>query len=264
MSVVRQAIHIFRKDSSTIGRMPRGVAAHGLERLAVVPGSLHGPPSAGPLLWFLISVLWSFATVSVVQAEPLAGNRQFWVTRPYSWKSLLAAKLLFLAALAGLPIFVSDCVILYANAFNPLTLIPGLILRQCWLAAVLALAFALAALTRTIADFLLAVLAFFVFSYLEAFLIALRIGGLTPAPQWFLDGAPWLLPVAALSLAVWQYARRQTRLVRWWRSRWPRLLHSGLCRRWSAPLGPRCPTIPGSERHGQVGPRTETDVRRGH
>jgi hypothetical protein len=215
MSAVRQAIHIFRKDVRH--RWPYAAAVLPLTALHAwlsCRDALHGPTSDGPLLQFLISVLWSFATVSVVHGECLAGDRQFWVTRSYSWKSLLAAKLLFLAALAGLPIFVSDCVILCANAFNPLLLIPGLILRQCWLAAVLALAFALAALTPTIADFLGAVLAFLAISLLEALLIGPRIGRLAPAPQGVLDGAQWLLPVAALSLAVWQYARHRTRLVR--------------------------------------------------
>ena len=162
----------------------------------------------------LIPLAWWFAIGAAVQGESLSGDRQFWVTRPYSWKSLLAAKLLFLAAFMGLPVFLSDCVILLANGFNPLTLIPGLALRQCWLAGVLALPFAVAALTRTIRDFVLTGLAFFVFSYVEVFLIAYRLGRLAPEPEWIRDGAPWLLPVAALSLAVWQYARRRTRAVR--------------------------------------------------
>ncbi len=47
----------------------------------------------------LVPIAWSFAVVRVIQGESLVGDRQFWLTRPYEWQKLLAAKVLFVLAL---------------------------------------------------------------------------------------------------------------------------------------------------------------------
>ncbi len=242
---MRQAIHIFRKDARRCWPYIAAVLAlTALNAWLACRDALRGRAGAEQLALSLMSLARWFAVAAVVQGERLVGERQFWVTRPYSWKSLLGAKLLFLGVFVGLPVLVSDCVILYADAFNPFALIPGMILRQCWLAGVLALPFVLAALTTTIYDFALAGLAFFLCYFLEGFPFALWIGRMPLGPTWILDGMQWLLPVAGISLAAWQYARRQTARVRV-----AALVLAGFAPLWTFPAldvrnGLRVPSVP--------------------
>ncbi|HMD72172.1 MAG TPA: hypothetical protein VKF41_12545 [Bryobacteraceae bacterium] len=217
---MRQTLHIFRKDARHCWPYIAAVAAlmavnAWLGPQEMVPGFTDPTERFRYLFPFLAVVAWWFTVSAVVHGEGLTGDRQFWVTRPYSWKSLLAAKLLFLAAFVGLPMFLSDCVILLARAFNPLALIPGLLLRQCWLAAFLVLPLVVSALTRTARDLALAGLAFY-FAVLAAMAGAASLVAANPSMRawWIWDTVPWLFPVAGLSLAVWLYARRRTALVR--------------------------------------------------
>src|ERR1700730_6309594 len=47
------------------------------------------------LIVALVPTAWSLLAVRAIQGESLVGDRQFWVTRPYEWKRLLTAKVLF-------------------------------------------------------------------------------------------------------------------------------------------------------------------------
>jgi hypothetical protein len=53
--------------------------------------------------------------VRLIQGEPLVGDRQFWVTRPYVWYKLLAAKILFIIAFVTFPFVLSQVVLLVAD-----------------------------------------------------------------------------------------------------------------------------------------------------
>ena len=212
---MRQAFHIFRKDARHSWPYIAAVlAVTALTAWLECADRWHGIRfTVG--LYPLLALVWWFAAGAAVRSESLVGDRQFWLTRPYSWHSLLAAKLLFLAAFVGLPIFLSDCVILLVSGFNPFTLIPGLLLRQCFLAGVLALPFAVAALTRSLRDFVLAGVVLHTCFIIESVLFLHRLTGMAFWElAWVREGLPWLLSVAALSLAVWQYARRRTATVR--------------------------------------------------
>jgi hypothetical protein len=178
-------------------------------------------PGAGlptVLLTLLMVLAWWLAIGAATHGESLIGDRQFWTTRPYSWKSLLTAKLLFVFAFLMLPLFLSDCIILLASAYSPLTLIPGLLWRQCWFLGFLALPFVLAALSRATREFVLAGIVFYVVACLG--LAALSIPAIgtrlthLERPSGIWEVALWLMPVAGFSLVVWQYARRRTVLVR--------------------------------------------------
>jgi hypothetical protein len=265
---MRQALHIFRKDVRRCWPYIAAVVA-----LTAVNAWLgcrevefdYTPQAdrAQKLFPFLLALGWWLAVSSAVHGESLVGDRQFWVTRPYSWRSLLAAKLMFLAAFVGLPMFLSDAVILLHSAFNPLPLIPGLLLRQGWLAAFLVLPFLISSLTRTLRDFVLAVLAFYI-GGVAAMALAEELfaqsGWAFPLrPSWVWDTVPWLLPVAGLSLATWQFARRQTAR--------PRTLAVGLAillPLWAAPLlipPPKTTIVPDDPRCRDIGLRFDTERR---
>ncbi len=53
---------------------------------------------------YLLPMAWWFLVSLAVYGEPLPGNRQFWITRPYRWTSLLGAKLLFIVAFVSFPL----------------------------------------------------------------------------------------------------------------------------------------------------------------
>ena len=216
---MRQTLHIFRKDVRHCWPYIAGVLAVMVANAWLLAGwfplrAPHGE-TVTPLAIMIGLSCW-LATAAAVHGESLAGDRQFWITRPYSWKSLLAAKLLFLAAFIGLPVFASDCVVLFASGFNPLPLIPGLLLRQCWLAAFLVLPFLIAVLTRSVRNFALAGMLFYVgLTLATAYYSSPAFQGLSraePSCIWII--AQWLLPVAGLALAAWHYSRRRTVLAR--------------------------------------------------
>ena len=221
---MRQAIHIFRKDARHCWPYIAAVLAlTGVNAwlASLVSGDLQnfGLNPARLLLALLIVLAWWFAIGAAVHGESLTGDRQFWTTRPYSWKSLLAAKFLFIVAFLGAPLFLSDCIILLASGYNPLTLPAGLLVRQCWLLGFVILPFGLAALTRATREFALVGVVFYVIAYVTVAALSIQSSSgygvvFFRRASWFWDTAPWLLPAAGFSLLVWQYARRRTILVR--------------------------------------------------
>jgi len=68
---------------------------------------------------FLLPMAWWYLASLAVYGEPLPGDRQFWVTRPYRWTSLLGAKLLFIVAFVSFPLLLADCFILTLQGFHP-------------------------------------------------------------------------------------------------------------------------------------------------
>jgi len=220
---MRQAIHIFRKDVRHC--WPYLAAVLSLTALNAWQASIDLPVpqtyrlfTNDSLLSLLMMLAWWLTIGAAVHGESLVGERQFWTTRPYSWKSLLAAKLLFLAAFMALPLLISDFYVLLASGFNPLDLIPGLLWRQAWLLAFLILPFVVAMLTRATHDFALAGLLSWLVFYVA--LSGLRphfsnvLPGLVHAePAWIDAAAPWLAPALGVPLIVWQFARRRTVMV---------------------------------------------------
>jgi hypothetical protein len=79
------------------------------------------------LLVALLPVSWWILISRVIHAEKLVGDTQFWITRPYTWKKLLAAKLLFLATFVILPFFATQIILLAEGGFPPQSLLPGLL-----------------------------------------------------------------------------------------------------------------------------------------
>jgi hypothetical protein len=78
----------------------------------------------------LLPLSWIFLIVRVVQGELLVGDRQFWVTRPYDWKQLLAAKLLFVLAFINLPFLCMGAFLLARAGFPPTHYLVGLLWTQ--------------------------------------------------------------------------------------------------------------------------------------
>ncbi len=157
-----------------------------------------------------------YVIARVIHAESLPGTNQFWLSRPYHWRSLLTAKLAFVLLTINLPLFTARAVVLLAQGFSPASFLPKLLWSQAVFCAVICgPAMALAALTPGLVSFALAAI---------LILIAGEIAGevtIAPSPlaartlvfseQWIWNSlVAAILIGAAVVTVVAQYRRRRT------------------------------------------------------
>jgi hypothetical protein len=161
----------------------------------------------------LMFVAWAFLIARLVQGETLVGDRQFWITRPYVWYKLLAAKLLAILAFFHIPLFISQIVLLRLGKFPVVSSLGSLVLIQLMFASILvAGALALSVVTSGIGQASLALLI--------VFLLTLGIAGiesLIPNAGMVddVDGVQALLYIACcVTIVLLQYTRRRTLLSR--------------------------------------------------
>ena len=162
----------------------------------------------------LLPISWMFLIVRIVQSESLVGDRQFWITRPYDWKQLVAAKVLFLLAFINLPFFITDIFLLARAGFHPAHYLTGLLwLQLMWVLFLFLSAAALATVTKNIPQMLLAVL--FIALYLIGMVALSQVIPSADAPS---GGDSWsalLLIGTAVAVILLQYSRRKVALSRW-------------------------------------------------
>jgi len=189
---MNQILHIFLKDtrrfwaeifiSVAITVVFVGVGAYlsmGVDDLRVQTLSI-----LVSLLMTLVPVSWWVLIARVIHAERLVGDTQYWITRPYVWSNLLAAKLLFLAVFVYLPFFIAQGLLLAEAGFAPQSYVPGLFFSLLLLTAtaVLPLA-AIATVTSNFARMTLTLLgiflAFIAFVTLSALYFATPGSGVT-------------------------------------------------------------------------------------
>src|SRR5262249_9319927 len=133
--------------------------------------------------------------------------REFWVTRPYSWRSLLGAKALFIAAFILTPLLIADIATLAADRF-PVPLL-GLARFEFARLVILVPFVLLASVTNGTRQFLLALFLLFGVIYATAEFHMYR--GLEDRPPL---GIPFITIAFPLALVLWQYAVRRAWLVR--------------------------------------------------
>ncbi len=151
-------LQIFRKDVRRL--TPFLLAIFALQAVFAI-GTIHsvGFVDTGErlenILGFIEAILflcWGFLIAIAILEDPLVGDNAFWLTRPYSWRSLFAAKVLFVLTFLNLPLLISDCVILQSLSL-PFDL-PHLLLRQLPLIALVILPlFAFAAIASRLSQF---------------------------------------------------------------------------------------------------------------
>jgi hypothetical protein len=166
---MKQVLHIFRKDSRHF--WPEIAAS-----IAITLAFALVTPSAWKIiddqllrsritiisttLNILLPVSWWLLIARVIHAESLVGENQFWLTRPYEWKRLLAAKALFVATWICVPFLLAQALIVAEAGFHPGTYVPGLLPNVCLGMTILAAPlFALAAVTANFARMTMTLLA---------------------------------------------------------------------------------------------------------
>ncbi len=166
------------------------------------------------LLVPLVPIAWMFLIVRAVQGESLVGDRQFWVSRPYDWKKLLATKALFVLVFVSLPLFITDFFLLAMAGFRPWTYIVGLLwLQLIWILLLLLPTAALATVTASIGQMLLALL------FIVLFAIGMSVlSSVVPNSSFSGPGGPvylLLILITAIAVILLQYSRRKTAQARW-------------------------------------------------
>jgi hypothetical protein len=217
---MKQALHILRKDVShlwpQIAIVLLLVAAFAVSNLQLRDPVGYEEPQlrllAG-LLEVLVPAAYAWLIVTLVHQEPLPGDRQFWLTRPYRLRSLLVAKILFILLFVSTTMVVKDCFIVAGRGFRVLPNITGLLLRQfAWTAWVVLPALAAGAVTRTLQDVgLVGALVGLVYA-LQGTLFRKSFW---PGIEWVRDylGMLLLLTLCA-AIVLWQYLRRKTGTAR--------------------------------------------------
>jgi hypothetical protein len=216
---MRQALHIFRKDSRQFripivimlawtGLFAATVAQPWPEVMFPLPEEYRRTMVARyvhQLAYFFFPAAWCFLIAQVLHAESLVGERQFWLTRPYHRGSLAAAKALFVLAYITLPLAAAQAAIVIRSGLPLTRYFSGLLWEQMLVALLILLpAAALAALTSRLSQFVLVALA-------APVLVGFG-GGL---PNW--GGLDWIratvfaasVSALALTVLVLQFRRRR-------------------------------------------------------
>lgn len=166
------------------------------------------------VLAMLLPLSWWLLISRAIQDEALVGDRQFWITRPYEWKKLLAAKAIFFLVFLNLPLLVAGMFLLARAGFGVFPHFLGLLWMQILLLLfpLLPLA-ALAAVTRNLAHGLVAILLVFFYLFCMVALVAwIEDGKFSSADGDWILGAIVILAVVSV---LWiQYAQRRTLLAR--------------------------------------------------
>jgi hypothetical protein len=222
---MRQAFHIFKKDVRHLW-FEIAVAITVVAAFAFVGARralwLVNPETNRTAAWVLVLVLlplaWWTLIARVIHDETLPGDRQFWISRPYSWKSLLAAKALFILVFINVPMLFADAVIVRAYGLHPFSAqLPGLLWSEVLLAVVFILPIAaLSAVTAGFVQLTFAVLTPCVVGLGLAIVAPEAVlGGLLGPFEWVRTYYVFLLiAVGALAILVWQYSRRRTAAAR--------------------------------------------------
>src|SRR5262249_47864385 len=76
---------------------------------------------------FFVMLVWIVIMVRVMHEESPTGDRQFWITRPYEWHKLMAAKALFILVVINLPLLIAQIILLSVAGFFSLHYLSGLL-----------------------------------------------------------------------------------------------------------------------------------------
>lgn len=219
-----QTLHIFAKDArrfwpeivSTLALL----AAFAYVQPLAVAGQTHRDASSvlyailQPILYVLIPISWWVLVSRVIHEENLVGDRQFWITRPYRWPSLLAAKLLLLAVFVLLPVALLQAVILFESGFHPVHLLAGILFSVALLGVTVILPLAaFSTITTSFARLTVTMLGIFisVLVFVSLLVPHTRDFGVTPHPE-----LPYIFITfaACAAIVLLQYARRRTFIAR--------------------------------------------------
>ena len=217
---MNSVLRIFRKDVRRL--WPRIVLVVGIEAATrwVQPAGPSGVVSTqGGILGIETLAQW-YLIASAIHEERLVGDRQYWLTRPVSWRALLAAKLLFFLVFIHLPVLTADVCALIARGESPAAHWAGLAMVQFFTMGAVLCGAVVAAVSASMAQFVGELLAVVMIPVLIAVWLASLIlrnanmnwGGV----EWLRFTMETTLAIAGTSaILALQYSARRTDLSRW-------------------------------------------------
>jgi hypothetical protein len=217
---MKQAVHIFLKDTRLL-RYPIAIVVAWtafalvtdapMQRFYQAPRNWLDPIRVvtSNLSQYVLPVAWWFLISRALHAEAIPGDRQFWLTRPYSRGSLFAAKALFVLAYVLLPLALAQAATLLLRGFPLGENLPRLVWSQLLILALIVLpAAAVAAITSKLTQFVLLALAVPVLMQVHGFQ--------TSGPfEWVRSSVATGVVVAVASTVLFvQFTRRRTNVSR--------------------------------------------------
>ena len=217
---MRQTLHIFKKDVRHLWfeivvaiLLAVAFAFIGARRAQWLVLPETNRIAAWTMVTFLLPLTWWTLIARAIHDETLPGDKQFWITRPYSWKSLMGAKLLFVLIFVNLPILLADVAIIRAYGLPLRTEMFGLLWSQVLLDIVFVIPIAvLSALTTGFVQLLFAILTPCVVGLGVAIAAPeMVLGRFSGGPDWVNHYfAFFVVGVAGSAILVWQYSTRRT------------------------------------------------------
>ena len=219
---MKQILHIFRKDTKhlwieiVISLAASSIfAAFAPDQWEFSPAAMHRR-SLIPLLLLLIPATWWLLIGRLIQGESLVGDRQFWLTRPYEWKKLLTAKVLFILLWIYMPFVLMQAAIVKEAGFSPLTHVAGWFQSLVFVSGLIILPLiVIAAITENFARMTLTLFGGVAVLIAAAYLIFLPSGGYESTAPY--DHNLWIvvLMIAGAILAIpLQYSMRRVWVAR--------------------------------------------------
>ena len=160
----------------------------------------------------LLPLAWACLIAQAVHGEPLIGDREFWMTRPYRRPQLLAAKALFVLVFVQAPAFIAGFWIVASRALLTSSTAPHLLGKQLAILCAITLpAMALAAIVRNFMQFVFVMIV----APVAALVLASGFRGPLPIAEPFrYETLAAVLTAAALAILFFQFIRRRTRFSR--------------------------------------------------
>jgi hypothetical protein len=227
-----QILHIFRKDVRhhwiEILLCQAALVAYCWNEVRSWSERGFAGDSLAQFIIVLVPLTWSWFLFRVVQDESLVGDRQFWVTRPYEWKKLLAEKVLLLLVFINLPLLIAGAILLAKAGFAPAPFVLGLLWMQLLLLQLPFLPLlALASVTRNLTQGFLTLLAVWLFivgivvvpgffRIAGSHYTTLAFGSPIVVPRYSNDIEGLVMMLVCVAAVGLQYARRKTAQSRLW------------------------------------------------
>jgi len=226
MTSFKQTLHILRKDlrhlapeisvSLSLVALFAWIAPAawpGYIGKMAYPGAQFGAPQImGVFLHALIPISWLVLISRSVHDESLVGDKQFWVTRPYTWYSLLAAKLLFVLVAICLPLFAAQIFLVHYAGLPVFASLPALLLNIGAIFVLFLLPFlVLASVTSSFGPLILLVLGGVLYLGVVG-LVATYLSGVRGIPPYTEAGFIVLLTILLAGTLMHQYIERRTGL----------------------------------------------------
>lgn len=211
---MRQAFHVFKKD---VRYLRYEVAL--ILMIALTFAAMHATHERNNSSWSELALVMiaAFLIGRLILAEAIPGDRQFWITRPYRWQSLLVAKLLFIVTFVNLPILLAQLFIVTIDGFPIGSSLPGLVWSQVLLLTFAFLPFAaLATLNSGMTPFIFGQIVILALVFgpweMRRQLYVAQLGGV----EWVRDSIAGLALAAVVIPVIFvQYKSRRTVLSRW-------------------------------------------------